>query len=131
MPCCLAFKLYRVVQFCRLEGMSQPTRSTLDPRLKQYTIKEAGSLLGYRARRSIYNLIEDGYLEKINPRPHVSRVTGSSLMDYLEATNAGRQPVAKYTPKKPSTQTAPGVAQKQDAAQSKAKGVLEWMGIKR
>jgi hypothetical protein len=112
-----------------LPAKSAPSR--LDPRLKQYSIGETQSLLGYKTRQSVYNLIENGFLEKINPRPHVSRVTGSSLMDYLEATNAGRQPVAKYTPKKPSTPTAPGIAQKQEAAPSKAKSVLEWMGIKR
>jgi hypothetical protein len=113
----------------KLPAKSAP--SMLDPRLKQYSIAETQGLLGYKTRQSVYNLIEDGYLEKINPRPHVSRVTGSSLMDYLEATNAGRQPVAKYTPKKSTTATAPGVAKKQESLPSKAKGVLEWMGIKR
>lgn len=103
---------------------------TIDPRLKQYRFSEAMSALGYQTRASVYKLIENGYLELIHPQNNTSRITGSSLMDYLEATNAGKTPQAKYTKKdaRAVEATAPVKIEKSSSATDKLR---EWMGLKR
>lgn len=102
----------------------------IEPRMKQYSVLEAQALLGYKTRASIYKLIADGFLEHINPQKHVARITGSSLMDYLEATNAGKKPQAKYTKKdaRAVEAAAPVRAEKGSSAADKLR---EWMGLKR
>ena len=112
---------------------SKPVKSqpfSGDTRLKQFSISEAQTLLGYKTRGSVYKLIENGLLEHINPQKHVARITGSSLMDYLEATNAGKTPQAKYTKKDTRAvgATAPVKIEKGSSATDKLR---EWMGLKK
>jgi hypothetical protein len=103
---------------------------TIDPRLKQYRFSEAMQALGYKTRASVYKLVENGYLELIHPQNNTSRITGSSLMDYLEATNAGKSPQAKYT-KKDARAIEAAAPVKAEKGSSAADKLREWMGIKR
>jgi excisionase family DNA binding protein len=85
-----------------------------DIELQLWKISEVADVLSVSAR-TVYNLIEEGKLERVHPRPQAARITGSSLLKFVAGLKDGEKiPTQEPLPEK---------------VKSKAQGIRDWLGL--